>query len=97
MSIYFVNLRNYLYILCKCNIILLTGDFMDKFKLDDGTICKLIYVYKNYILYSKKDDENIYASKYEIIDKKIVLNEVSDDEINLLLNKYKELGGVANE
>ena len=67
---------------------------MEQFKLDDGTMCKMLYIYKNLILYTKDNDENIYASKYEIKDNKISLNEVNEEELNSLINKYKELGNV---
>lgn len=65
---------------------------MDQFKLNDGTICKMLFIYQNFILYTKENDQNIYASKYEVNDKNIALTEVSDEELETLITKYKELG-----
>ena len=42
---------------------------MNEFKLDDGTMGKILYIYHNYLLYTKDNDNNIFAAKYEIINK----------------------------
>ena len=69
---------------------------MNEFKLDDGTIGKILYIYHNYLLYTKDNDNNVYAAKYEIINKQIILNEVNDQEIELLINEYKKSGSDNN-
>ena len=69
---------------------------MNKFKLDDGTMGKILYIYHNYLLYTKDNDNNVYAAKYEIINKQIILNEVNDQEIELLINEYQKLGSDNN-
>ncbi len=69
---------------------------MNKFKLDDGTMGKILYIYHNYLLYTKDNDNNVYAAKYEIINKQIILNEVNDQEIELLINEYKKSGSDNN-
>ena len=69
---------------------------MNEFKLDDGTMGKILYIYRNYLLYTKDNDNNVYAAKYEIINKQIILNEVNDQEIELLINEYKKSGSDNN-
>ena len=69
---------------------------MNEFKSDDGTIGKILYIYHNYLLYTKDNDNNVYAAKYEIINKQIILNEVNDQEIELLINEYQKLGSDNN-
>ena len=70
---------------------------MNEFKLDDGTMGKILYIYHNYLLYTKDNDNNIFAAKYEIINKQIILNEVNDQEIDLIINKYQKLGSDNND
>ena len=70
---------------------------MNEFKLDDGTMGKILYIYHNYLLYTKDNYNNIYAAKYEIINKQIILNEVNDQEIDLIINKYQKLGSDNND
>ena len=70
---------------------------MNEFKLDDGTMGKILYINHNYLLYIKDNDNNIYAAKYEIINKQIILNEANDQEIDLLINEYQKLGSDNND
>lgn len=65
---------------------------MDQFKLDDGTMCSLLCIYQNLILYTKAHDNNFYAARYEIKDNKIALNEVSDAELDIIIRRYNEAG-----
>lgn len=70
---------------------------MNEFKLDDGTIGKILYIQDHYLLYTKDNDSNVYAAKYEIINKQIILNEVNDQEIDLLIKEYQKLGSDNND
>ena len=64
---------------------------MNEFKMNDGTIGVIIFIYKDLMLYGIKNDpkKDIYAAKVSMNNKSIIINPINETEFKLLNEKYQ--------